>query len=246
VTGLAGAALLAALGPLPAAAGELVDSLTLSSAAELVDIDKGGLLYDNWFKQLGMKAPNKTHPAYPSAGKKKGATTWRCKECHGWDYKGRDGLYAKGSHYTGIIGLRNLAHAAPERIVAALKSKTHHLKGTMPVSAMRELAEFVSKGQIETALYIDPETKTARGDPKRGERIFLLTCARCHGTDGKLMNFKTPSNPEYVGTVARENPWEVLHKIRFGQPGMPMISLLAFDPQAHADVLAFAQTLPEK
>ena len=34
------------------------------------------------------------------------------------------------------------------------------------------------------------------------------------------MNFKTEEKPEYVGTVAVKNPWEALHKIRFGQSGV--------------------------
>jgi thiosulfate dehydrogenase len=60
------------------------------------------------------------------------------------------------------------------------------------------------------------------------------------------LNFGTPKDPEYIGTVASENPWEALHKIRMGQPGVPMISMLAFDIRDHVDTLAYAQTLPQK
>ena len=49
-----------------------------------------------------------------------------------------------------------------------------------------------------------------------------------------------------IGTVAKANPWETLHKIRMGQPLVQMISMLAFDVQDHVDILAYAQTLPEK
>jgi hypothetical protein len=31
-----------------------------------------------------------------------------------------------------------------------------------------------------------------------------------------------------------------------GQPGVPMISMLAFDIRDHVDTLAYAQTLPQK
>lgn len=54
-----------------------------TGAQHLVSITKGGLLYDNWYAQLGVDAPEKTHPLYPAAGKQKGASAWRCKECHG-------------------------------------------------------------------------------------------------------------------------------------------------------------------
>ena len=70
--------------------------------------------------------------------------------------------------------------------------------------------------------------------------------ARCHGSDGKLINFKSPPKAEYIGTVAQANPWETLHKLRMGQPGVPMMSMLAFDIQDHVDVLAYTQTLPAK
>ena len=92
--------------------------------------------------------------------------------------------------------------------------------------------------------YIDRSTKKARGDPKRGERIFQTTCVRCHGADGKEINFKTPPKAEFIGTVANANPWETLHKIRNGQPEVQMISMMAFDVQTHVDILAYTQTLP--
>jgi thiosulfate dehydrogenase len=37
-----------------------------------------------------MDEPQGTHPSYPKAGKKTGAGTWRCKECHGWDYEAQE------------------------------------------------------------------------------------------------------------------------------------------------------------
>ena len=58
------------------------------------------------------------------------------------------------------------------------------------------------------------------------------------------MNFKTEENPEYVGTVASGNPWEALHKIRFGQPGVGMVALTVLDLRDLVDILAYAQTLP--
>ena len=38
-----------------------------------------------------------------------GADTWRCKECHGWDYAGKDGAYGSGDHRTGIVGVLGTA-----------------------------------------------------------------------------------------------------------------------------------------
>jgi thiosulfate dehydrogenase len=218
----------------------------LSAAQHLVAIDRGGVLYDSWYGALGKEAPKETHPAYPKAGKQKGATTWRCKECHGWDYKGAAGVYGKGGRYTGIRGIRNMTYGSENAIVAILKAKTHGFGNLIPDEDLTALAHFVAHGQIDVDIHIDRATRKAKGDPARGERIFQTTCSRCHGSDGKQINFKTPADPEYIGTVANENPWETLHKIRMGQPGVPMISMLAFDVQDHVNILAYAQTLPQK
>ena len=218
----------------------------LTGAQHLVTITRGGLLYDNWYAQLGIDAPKTTYPSYPSSGKQKGASTWRCKECHGWDYKGDQGAYSKGSHFTGIVGIRNMTHGSLDKISKILTDSKHGFGDLIPKDSLAVLAHFVAHGQVDMDEFIDRGTKKALGDEEHGERIFQTTCARCHGKDGKEINFKTDKNPEYIGTVATANPWETLHKIRNGQPAVPMISMLAFDSQSHVDVLAYAQTLPVK
>jgi len=222
--------------------GEEVEKLSGRKFAQLA---RGGILYDNWMEELAVKI-EKTHPSYPADGKKSGATTWRCKECHGWDYKGKAGAYSKGSHYTGITGIRAYANQNPEEIVKVLKDKTHALNGMVPDDALEALSLFVAYGQIDIDLYVDRTTKKSIGDPSSGGRIFLATCTRCHGADGKEMNFGSQEKPEYVGTIARGNPWEALHKIRWGHPGSQMISLLFLGLKEQLDVLSFCQTLPEK
>lgn len=206
---------------------------------------QGGKLYDNWAKVLYMDTGKlETHPAYPKAGKKKGATTWRCKECHGWDYKGADGAYSKGSHYTGIKGLRDLVGEPPEAISKVIRNKLHgYTKAMIPDPALKELALFVSRGQIDMDQYIDHATKKAHGNPQRGASFYQNICANCHGYDGRQINFKAAPKLEFVGTVAQANPWETLHKIRNGQPGSPMISLAMLSIQDQLDILAFCQTL---
>ena len=186
------------------------------------DIAEGGRLYDKWWAEYGLAEPATTHPAYPAAGKKSGADTWRCKECHGWDYRGRDGAYAKGSHYTGIKGIRAYAGADPEVVFRILKNRRHQYDRVMLDPALRLLALFVTEGQMDMTAWTS--SSQVKGDAALGDRLFDKNCARCHDGDGRNINFKTADDPEYVGTVARENPWELLHKIRNGQPGsrMPM------------------------
>jgi len=210
-------------------------------------IARGGQLYDNWAAVLEQEAPEQTHPAYPAAGKKKGKGTWRCKECHGWDYRGKDGAYAKGSHFSGVKGVRGVVGMDPEEIHKIIMSKTHaYTEAMMPHSAMEKLALFLSRGQIDTDRYIDRKSKVARGNPRRGAQFYQTICAVCHGFDGTEINFKTEENPEFVGTVGAGNPWEALHKIRFGQPGVGMVALTVLDIEDLVDIVAYTQTLPTK
>jgi len=207
----------------------------------------GGRMYDNWFNALDKLTPDKTHPSYPKAGKQKGAGTWRCKECHGWDYKGKNGVYSKGSHYTGFKGVNHLVGADPNLIIKAVRDKTHQITRKMiPDAALESLALFVTRGQHEIDWYVDVATRRARGSAPGGERLYQNLCAPCHGFDGRAINFKPEPKIQYLGTVANAFPWEVLHKIRNGQPGQPMPVLRVLPIQDAVDILAYAQTLPKK
>ena len=249
LTGMLAAGLLLVLVPASAVAQEveIEPGLEAHELTNIWDIGRGGQLYDNWMKVMEREPPAGNHPAYPAAGKQKDATTWRCKECHGWDYKGAAGAYAKGSHFTGIKGVFGVAGRSPEALHNIIMDKTHGLTDAlMPHSAMEKLALFLSFGQVDDDVYIDRASKTARGSVQRGAAFFQTICAVCHGFDGKAMNFGDDKEPEFVGTVARDNPWEALHKIRFGQPGVGMVSLNVLPIQDLVDILAYTQTLPEK
>ena len=252
--GLAG--LLAALVVVPSARAQDPKAQPVAGAAveghahdrtNIWTIARGGQLYDKWWAVTEAEPPKTTHPAYPSAGKKKGSTTWRCKECHGWDYKGKDGAYAKGSHFTGLKGVRGVAGLAPQQIYKIIMNKTHGFTPRqMPHSVVEKLALFLSYGQIDMNKYIDPKAKTARGNIKRGAAFYQTVCAVCHVFDGRLINFGSDKKPQYVGTVGRKNTWEDLHKIRFGQPGVAMVALAVLEVQDQVDILAYIQTLPAK
>jgi hypothetical protein len=79
---------------------------------ELIRISRGGQLYDNWWKAtIDTDKPQKDHPLWKeqSTNNRNGYDTYRCKECHGWDYRGKNGAYGKGSHHTGFKGVYEAA-----------------------------------------------------------------------------------------------------------------------------------------
>ena len=134
--------------------------------------------------------------------------------------------------------------SSEKTVVDILKDAVHGYGELIPDSELEALSVFVVDGQIDMDRYIDRKTGKAKGDHARGARIYQTVCIKCHASDGKLMNFGDEKNPEYVGTWATENPWATLHKIRMGQPGQVMPSMIAFRIQAQVDLLAHAQTLP--
>ena len=220
----------------------LISGATVAMADEMESTyARGGLLYDKWYKVVGADKPADTHPAYPSAGKKEGASTWRCKECHGWDYKGADGAYAGGSHFTGIKGIDGMAGADPAKIVAILMDDTHALAGLMEEDDFQDLAMFVSQGQIDTSQYIDGAKQPIGGDDVTGAGIFNSTCARCHREDGRR-----PKDMDKPLGAQMGNPWEVMHKIMNGHPGENMPAFRVFGPQVAVDVMTYMLTLPKE
>lgn len=214
-------------------------------------ISFGGRIYDKWYAALNSPLlPTKTHSAYPKEGKFPGTESWRCKECHGWDYKGKDGAYGTGSHFSGAPGLRKLEGSDPDKIPQILSDKTHGFtKKQIPEFGMKAVALFLTKGQHETDRYIDSKTGKVEGDTERGKLIYQNICAACHGFNGKAINFAEgeegeEGDAEFVGTIANVNPWETLHKILNGQPGQPMPALRLMPFEDVINVLAYSQQLP--
>ncbi len=226
----------------------VVAALTYAPAPSMaVEVEsslaRGGRLYDKWYKVIKAKAPEKAHPAYPADRKyaAKPKANWRCKECHGWDYSGKDGAYSKGKHSTGIIGINGAFGRDPSEIVALLKDETHgYTDEMMDPADFEDLALFVSMGQFDMDEYIDRSTGDAKGDSARGEPLYATLCAGCHGFDG--MKIKGV----LLGKEAQSNPWETLHKMMNGQPAEVMPPQRAVDRQNPVDILAYLRTLPTK
>lgn len=230
--------------PVLATLGLLASTATMAGPTDAYKLSQGGKLYDSWFAELMVAPPTDTHKSYPADAKKSGKNTWRCKECHGWDYKGVAGAYAGGSHRTGIKGVEGVAGKSVASISAIIRDDVHGITAAMiPDADLANLALFLSKGMVDPAPYI--VDKMAKGDKVRGAAIFETVCSACHGLDGKLINFGG-DEIEVIGTVAAGNPWEVLHKLLNGQPGTPMPALRALALQDALDALAYAQTLPQK
>ncbi len=214
------------------------------------DAIRGGLLWDKWWAVNGSPAPTGNHPLYPPAGQQSGSSTYRCKECHGWDYKGAAGAYGSGSHYTGIPGVYGTAMETAEmfQLIKTDFSANGHAFRDYGLSDQDivDLLQFMQDQVIDTDRYIDSAAQFI-GDPVQGQINYetggWTSCTACHGSDGTDINFGSAEQPQWVGSVAVKNPWELLHKTRFGQPGVPMPSWLEWggDDQGAADLGRYCQ-----
>lgn len=228
------------LGSLTAALA-LVATLPAAAAETESAVARGARLYDKWWGENKAAKPTGDHAAYPvKGGKYAGEASWRCKECHGWDYKGKDGAYAKGGHATGIKGIQGAAGKDPAAVAALLRDKNHgYTEAQLSAADAGDLAQFVSRGQGQLVKYLGADNK-AKGDGAKGEAYFNTLCAGCHGTDGKKVKDGPP-----LGSVA-DNGAEMMHKLLNGQPGEAMPALRALDHQVAADIAAHLVKLPAK
>jgi mono/diheme cytochrome c family protein len=191
--------------------------------------------YDNWWVATGQAPPIETHPLYPDIGQQAGAATWRCVECHGWDYKGADGAYASGPHYTGIGGVLG-STLTPEQQFDLIKNDHAYGDAGLADQDIWHLVEFLQNHLVEVDDYVSPDGQFF-GDPNEGRFGFLAehgyySCAQCHGEDGAV-----PAG------VAANDPRAFLHKVRFSDPVGVMSSTLLTggDAMAASDIGSYLQ-----
>lgn len=212
---------------------------------------RAGRLYDEWWTELKQESPKNDHPLWKlqTTNTRSGADTWRCVECHGGDYKGKGGTYAKGSHYTNFTGIYSASFLSREQITQIMSGGTdyrHDFRTTLGSTNLRDMVSFIKWGIINVTQYLDANNKAVGANVKHGGEIFGTNCVACHGTDGRQINFGTSGIPEYMGTIANDDPGLFFHKVRFGQPGstMPAGVVLGWTMQDNLDLFGYAQTLP--
>ena len=234
-----------------AAPKEEVPPPATAPKASPASIVKGGAIYDKWWVAVGTSEPAEDQAlwATQSTNTRSSKDTWRCKECHGWDYKGIAGAYSSGSHSTGFTGVYDAGMSKTksdlESIISGGANADHDFSALLGEEGVQNLANFLSEGLIDDSMYIDYSTKGVIGaDLTNGKSRYDGTCAACHGSDGRMIEF----DGAYLADLANGNPWEVLHKIRFGQPdgAMPGAINSGWSTQDAVDVLGYTQTLTEE
>ena len=227
------------------------------------DFVSGGQLYDKFFVvSQSQLEPVGDHPLWSTRSQsplnpRSGSDTWRCKECHGWDYRGVDGAYGNpdNSHFTGFPGLLTAVGKTDVQVYCALKAGDfspdvdgvdHDFTAYLTDNELLDLTLFIRDTIIDLTVFINPDGSTVNGNPTDGRANFdAAGCGApnaCHGPDG------LDNASEGLGPLASSNPWEVFHKIRFSSPGSSMPAFETDTPQLTPDqikdTIAFLQTLP--
>jgi thiosulfate dehydrogenase len=217
------------------------------------DIIRGAQLYDKWYAVLGVDPPAGNMPLWSrqTTNTRSGADTWRCNECHGWDYRGLKGEYRSGSHYTGFPDIFTLVQGlAVEDIVNHLNGNldpAHKFSAYLDDSSLTQLAEFLKFGILDDSAYINSiSLRVINPDIKHGEQLYQSTCRTCHGDDGQKILLNIEGIDEPLGSIANRDPWRFLHRTRFGVAAtdMPVGLSLGWSPEDGRDVLAYAQSFP--
>lgn len=211
---------------------------------------RGGLIYDDWLV-LSQRLPEGDQPLWKNqeTNRRSGAATWRCVECHGWDYKGAAGVYGQYSeHYTGFRGVQGAVGASHAQVMAWLdgtRNPAHDFAFYTGEAVMQDVAAFLRTQIVDTDLLIDPATGLSLGDAENGRALYAETCQACHGAQGEQINLGAESAPLYLADIAVADPWQTVHRIRFGVPArnMPAAEALGWSLGRVADVLAYIQTL---
>ena len=202
-------------------------------------IAHGGRLYDDWQLEEGAKTQGLPHPAYPASADpvKDVSATWRCRTCHGWDYKGNQGDAATGTNPLPIKGIRGMAGAEPAKIAALLRNRTHQYGAVLQDRDIVDLANFVSQGQLDMDTAIERGSRRFLGNSAQGSPYYRAICASCHGLDGKRITAS-------LGRAVKRNPYSALHMALNGHPDEKMPALRELDPQIAIDILTYLQDLP--
>jgi thiosulfate dehydrogenase len=108
----------------------------------------------------------------------------------------------------------------------------------MEYQDFRDLANFVSQGQVDMDEYIDRKTGVFKGDKSKDKGFFESICANCHGLDGRMID-TTP-----LREVVLKNPWHAFHKIINGHPDEAMPALRVFGIDTLQNILTYVQSLP--
>jgi thiosulfate dehydrogenase len=213
---------------------------------------RGGKLYVNWYLITSAEFGLEQHPLWPENPNNQvpPQLTWRCVNCHGWDYLGSDGITMTGLYRrAGWPGLFGMTADTPEEILPWLDGQAnpdHNFIDYLAPQDLADLAAFLSSGLVSPELIADLDNRFANGTVEVGQTAYQDQCMACHGGEGEKINLGSLQTPIFLGDMAWINPWHISHILRYGHLSarVPPAAELNLSFSQQIDILAFLQTLP--
>ena len=219
---------------------------------EISPVSRGAQIYDDWTVVIpNAPVPVGNNPIWSRQTNNtlSGLDTWRCVECHGWDYQGKDGAFRSGSNETGFSGILEASSKDIASLKAALDGTTdsqHNFTSILNDEDVESVITFIQTGLIDDNEYIDlVSRKVIAGDLNNGKDKYQQACSSCHGEDGTLATFRYEGTEVALGTLAIQDPWRFLHRTRFGTaraPEMPLGYELGWTAEDSRDVVYYVQS----
>ena len=184
---------------------------------------RGGRLYAAWDQLLGAPETGlEQQPLWPTTGigSIPPTLTWRCVNCHGWDYAGSSGrtltTVNRNMDYPGLFGVTADTPEEIFPILNGLNNPEHDFTPPLEAQDLLDLAAFLAANLVQPELIADPESLAAAGTIEVGEAGYTEYCLGCHGLEGEKINLGTVQTPIFLGDLAWTNPWRIAHTTRFG------------------------------
>ena len=217
------------------------------------DVKHGASLYYYWDTLLQIDLIGEINPLWKTQdfNQEVGPVTWRCSSCHGWDYRGAEGAYGPGSpHYTGFPGILSATSMSKTEIedwLDGTNDQNHDFSEYLTVAAVKDLTAFLQYGIMDFRDYLQNGSLEETGRISVGEDLYKKACRDCHGSDGAKINFGTAEQPSFLGNFSDEEPWHMVHLMRFGHLflGVQTSDELGWSIQNLFDVVVYSQQLPK-
>jgi len=199
----------------------------------------GGQLYSDWPQVMLFRGPFTKHPLWTGSPSAINTETWRCVNCHGWDYRGSDGVGGDLGVVSNVPGLRHLVGADRRTVADGIVRGEHGFAGKqLSADALQFLVDFLIEGQ-RVVVDLAEKARVSGADAQAGRDRYVGACRVCHGSDGGRLNLGSERFPDTLPTLARSKPWKFLHGVRFGHAGV-MPSFVMLDDTEFLNLLAYA------
>jgi mono/diheme cytochrome c family protein len=246
VLGLLAGACLALLQPASGADTDVATGLSKKRQVPAAWADSiGGQLYSDWPQVMLFRGPFAKHPLWTGSPSAINTETWRCVNCHGWDYRGGEGVGGDLGVIPKVPGLRHLVGADRRTVADGITKGDHGFAANqLSADALRFLVDFLIEGQ-RAVVDLAEKARRSGADAGAGAARYANICRVCHGPNGARLNLGSERFPATLPTLARTKPWKFLHGVRFGHAGV-MPSFVMFEEAEFLNLLTYAARELEK